>query len=92
MCMNEEAKKGAGLVAIGALAVPKPWDECTVEEKLEIVRTELRKTRYTTTRVIELEREIERLRKHSHVDGKVVVPFEKNNELHGGDMTSDRLR
>jgi len=61
----------------------KKWDDCTTEEKLEKIRAELRDFRYLTNRVCNVEGHIERLKEHSHQDGKIVIPL-KELEKHSG--------
>ena len=56
----------------------KPWAEATVEEKLEKVRDELTQLGYLMGRLSNIELEVSKLKKHSHQDGKLVIPLEDN--------------
>lgn len=70
----------------------KKWDECTDAERIMKLREECRGMQYLTNRIYALEAEIAKLREHSHVDGKVVVPMQPNHGgvLMGGGIASQR--
>lgn len=87
--MNQEntAKAVGGAMLLSTLT--KNWDDCTVEEKLEKVREELRQLGHLTNRVTNLDICQNKLMKHTHADGKVVVPIEDNSTMYAG-VTSRR--
>lgn len=83
---NEEYKK---LQA----TLDKPWAEATVEEKLEKIRQELIQLGYLSNRANANDMEIAKLKKHSHQDGKLVIPLDDmqlNNVLSGAMLASRR--
>lgn len=55
------------------------WDNCTIEEKLEKLRDEIRAFNYTNTAVASLRDDVEKLGEHSHtVKGDIHIPFKQN--------------
>lgn len=63
----------------------KKWDDCTTDEKLDKLRAEIGDLRYMSQRI---ENDVESLREHSHIDGKVSVPFKKT---YGGNSGVSRM-
>ena len=73
-------------------AIMKKWEEQTDQEKIETLRNVLQDNRYLVNRISQLETNISRLLKHSHVDGKVVMEvIDVRNEYNGSVMTRDKL-
>ncbi len=56
----------------------KKWADCSVEEKLEKVREELIQLQYNTTAIHNVSNEVQKLKEHTHADGKVVIPLNSN--------------
>lgn len=57
----------------------KPWAEATIEEKLEKVREELIQLGHMSYSISNNTQEIQKLKEHSHQDGKIVVPLTSPN-------------
>ena len=57
----------------------KPWNEASVEEKLEKIKEELLQVRHLTDSVHNLGAQVNNLNEHTHVDGKVVVTINRFN-------------
>jgi len=77
--MNDAQQQSAGSIAgalAGNLAGPcriKTWDESTPDERMEMMREEVR---YLRRAVTIMEKEIGRLNKHQHAqDGALMVPL-----------------
>lgn len=68
--MNEEQEKK---LAETRMLMEKPWDECTDEERVKKLRMELLNQRYLVNRIMRLERNINKLKNHQHLDGKIVT-------------------
>jgi hypothetical protein len=72
--------------AIGASTINKKWDERTTDEKLDVLRSELRDFRYLINRIAKLEDDARPYRQHRHAsDGTMLVPFQ---EKYDGDLVS----
>lgn len=56
----------------------KTWDECTPEQRMEMMRDEVRYLRRTVT---DLERMVSKLKLHQHAqDGEIMVPMKRHND------------
>lgn len=72
--------------------VPKKWAELTSDEKIEILREELRMSRYTVARVYKLEDQARKFLEHQHgQDGKALFPHKEDYGGSSASMTYDRL-
>lgn len=88
---NNTQKQPLGQGLLGGIT--KKWEECNVEEKLEILRQEIRMSKYTNVTIHNLGKDIESLMQHEHgTDGKPVIKMLRNHG-YGNDMPSslDRL-
>ena len=88
-----ENAKNPNSAALGGLAnLTKKWDECSVEEKLEKIRNELRELRYGIGRINQVEETIRELQNHEHSEsGKMLVPLNTNRGLTGMAQRMDYL-
>lgn len=59
----------------------KHWDERSVDEKIDALYQELVQTRYQLTTALSL---LEKLLSHSHADGCVVIPINRNPDREYG--------
>jgi hypothetical protein len=75
---NEKTPTSIGGLGLVGGALFKKWEECSLEEKLDKLRAEIREFRYTSQSVNQIREEIESLREHTHVEGKVQIPFKRN--------------
>jgi hypothetical protein len=62
---------------LGMAMRDKYWNERNTDEKVAALHQEVSQLRYQLTTALSL---IEKLLMHSHADGKVVVPLDRNAE------------
>lgn len=75
--MNEEKGLPTGL---GKYVPPKMWEDLTDSEKIERMREEVKRTLAGFSgRITELNREVQKLKVHSHSGGEVVVPITRTD-------------
>jgi len=78
-------------LSLGVSNILKKWEECSIEDKLEKLRAELRSSRYLNNRVYNLESQISELSNHSHDgNGNVTVKMDlfKSQRLGGQPSSS----
>ena len=78
---QEQSSSGALAGALGNLNVPmraKTWDESTPEQRMEMMREEVR---YLRRMVTDLQRDARKMSAHHHAqDGSLMVPLRDRND------------
>ena len=57
---------------------PKMWQDLTADEKIERIREEVLKINYSKSRrLAEFSQQIDQLKEHSHLEGKIFIPLKR---------------
>lgn len=76
---KEQAEESTKKYIERRAVLEKLWEECSVEEKLEKIKAELSDRRYISNHIHNLQIEVNKLKEHSHQDGKIVIPLNANS-------------